>query len=47
MEGEEESGSPNFMNYLELIKDKFKVPDIMICLDSVCGNYEKLWRSCS
>jgi len=37
IEGEEESGSGHYMNYLEKLNEKIKTPDFLICLDSGCG----------
>ncbi|PJA47627.1 peptidase M20 [Candidatus Uhrbacteria bacterium CG_4_9_14_3_um_filter_36_7] len=43
----EESGSYDLPDYLEILKDRIGTPDIMICLDSGCGNYESLWLTTS
>lgn len=40
IETEEESGSPNLMKLLELAKDVILVPDILICMDSGCLDYD-------
>ena len=47
IEGAEESGSPGLIEYLIKLKDKIKSPDLMICLDSVSGNYENFWMTTS
>ncbi|KAL4449186.1 hypothetical protein ABPG74_015568 [Tetrahymena malaccensis] len=43
IEGEEESGSFHYMNYLEKLKDKIQTPDYIFCLDSGCGTYDTMW----
>lgn len=35
------------MFYVNLLKDKIGTPDVVICLDSGCGNYEQLWITTS
>lgn len=47
IEGEEESGSGHYMNYLEKLNEKIKTPDFLICLDSGCGNYDTMWLTTS
>ena len=32
---------------LDAIKDKVKVPDVMICLDSCCCDFDNLWLASS
>eukprot|EP00924_Labyrinthula_sp_SR-Ha-C_P002216 maker-scaffold_19-snap-gene-4.40-mRNA-1 protein AED:0.03 eAED:0.03 QI:52/1/1/1/0.5/0.2/5/35/497 len=39
----EESGSPDLEFYVQKYLDKIKQPNLVICLDSGCGNYEQLW----
>ena len=39
----EESGSPDLPYYIDHLKDRIGKPDLVICLDSGCGNYEQLW----
>ena len=43
----EESGSPDLPYYMEALSDRIGTPDLVICLDSVCGNYEQLWCTTS
>lgn len=47
IEATEESGSYDLPAYLELIKNQMGTPDLIICLDSECGNYEQLWGTTS
>lgn len=43
IEASEESGSPDLMFYIEELKDRIGNPNLVICLDSGCGNYNQLW----
>ena len=43
----EESGSPDLPFYIEALADRIGTPDLVICLDSGCGNYEQLWCTTS
>ncbi|MFB3090454.1 MAG: M20/M25/M40 family metallo-hydrolase, partial [Gammaproteobacteria bacterium] len=43
----EESGSPDLPHYMEALSDRIGTPDLVICLDSGCGNYEQLWCTTS
>ncbi|MBV9575252.1 MAG: M20/M25/M40 family metallo-hydrolase, partial [Gammaproteobacteria bacterium] len=43
----EESGSPDLPYYVEALKDKIGKPNLVICLDSGCGNYDQLWLTTS
>lgn len=47
IEASEESGSPDLPFYLEKIKADMSEPDLVICLDSECGNYDQLWSTTS
>lgn len=47
IEGSEESGSPHLFPYLDKLNDKIGVPDLMVCLDSGCKDYERLWITTS
>ena len=47
IETEEESGSPNLMKLLDMAKDVIKTPDILICMDSGCLDYDQLWLTSS
>ena len=41
----EESGSPDLPYYIESFADMIGTPDLVICLDSGCGNYNQLWMT--
>lgn len=43
----EESGSFDLPYYMEKIKDRIGEVDLMICLDSVCMDYERIWLTTS
>jgi acetylornithine deacetylase/succinyl-diaminopimelate desuccinylase-like protein len=43
----EESGSPDLPFYIEHLADRIGEPDLVICLDSGCGNYDQLWLTTS
>lgn len=43
----EESGSYDLPFYIEELKNQLATPDLIICLDSGCGNYEQLWSTTS
>lgn len=43
----EESGSYDLPYYIDTLQDKLGKPDLVICLDSGCGNYEQLWLTTS
>jgi acetylornithine deacetylase/succinyl-diaminopimelate desuccinylase-like protein len=43
IEGSEESGSPHLIPYINSLKDRIGVPDLMVCLDSGAQDYERLW----
>ena len=47
IECSEESGSPDVKAYLDLLKDRIGTPDLVLVLDSGCGNYEQLWITTS
>jgi acetylornithine deacetylase/succinyl-diaminopimelate desuccinylase-like protein len=47
IEGSEESGSPHLMHYIESLKQRIGVPDLLICLDSGAKDYETLWVTTS
>lgn len=47
IEGSEESGSNDLIPYLEKLSPKIGHPNLIICLDSGCGNYEQLWGTTS
>jgi acetylornithine deacetylase/succinyl-diaminopimelate desuccinylase-like protein len=43
----EESGSPDLPFYLEHLSSRVGAPDLVIGLDSGCGNYDQLWGTTS
>ena len=47
IEAGEESGSPDLPFYIEHLAARIGVPDLIVCLDSGCGNYEQLWLTTS
>jgi acetylornithine deacetylase/succinyl-diaminopimelate desuccinylase-like protein len=47
IEGCEESGSFDLPYYIDLLEDRIGSPDLVVCLDAECGNYEQLWCTTS
>jgi acetylornithine deacetylase/succinyl-diaminopimelate desuccinylase-like protein len=43
----EESGSYDLPAYIDHLAPRIGTPDLVICLDSGCGNYEQLWLTTS
>ncbi len=43
----EESGSYDLPHYMRALADRIGTPDVVICLDSGCGNYDQLWCTTS
>lgn len=43
----EESGSYDLPFYIEALSERIGQPDLVICLDSGCGNYDQLWNTTS
>jgi acetylornithine deacetylase/succinyl-diaminopimelate desuccinylase-like protein len=43
----EESGSYDLPHYIEALADRIGDPELVICLDSGCGNYDQLWCTTS
>jgi acetylornithine deacetylase/succinyl-diaminopimelate desuccinylase-like protein len=43
----EESGSYDLPAYMDALAGRLGTPDLVICLDSGCGNYDQLWVSTS
>lgn len=43
----EESGSADLPFYIEKLQDQIGKPELIICLDSGCGNYEQFWCTTS
>jgi acetylornithine deacetylase/succinyl-diaminopimelate desuccinylase-like protein len=44
---EEESGSGNLVDFIELAKEATGIPDALFVLDSACMDYNSLWLSSS
>ncbi len=47
IECSEESGSPDLPAYIEAYADRLGTPGLVVCLDSGCGDYERLWLTTS
>jgi acetylornithine deacetylase/succinyl-diaminopimelate desuccinylase-like protein len=47
VECSEESGSVDLPAYVESYAEQIGEPDLVICLDSGCGDYERLWTTTS
>jgi acetylornithine deacetylase/succinyl-diaminopimelate desuccinylase-like protein len=47
IECSEESGSVDLPAYIEAYEDRIGAPDLVVCLDSGCGDYERLWLTTS
>ena len=43
----EESGSRDLNYYLEALRDRIGTPSLVVCLDSGCGDYERMWITTS
>ena len=43
----EESGSPDLPFYIDHLATRIGTPDLVVCLDSGCGNYDQLWLTTS
>lgn len=43
----EESGSYDLPYYMDALAERLGKPDLVICLDSGCGNYDQLWCTTS
>ena len=43
----EESGSIDLPHYIDALANRIGDPDLVICLDSGCGNYQQLWCTTS
>jgi acetylornithine deacetylase/succinyl-diaminopimelate desuccinylase-like protein len=43
----EESGSPDLPFYIDHLAPRIGTPDLVVCLDSGCGNYDQLWLTTS
>ncbi len=47
IEGCEESGSFDLPYYIDKLEDRIGAPDLVVCLDAECGNYDQLWCTTS
>ncbi|MFT7624259.1 MAG: acetylornithine deacetylase/succinyl-diaminopimelate desuccinylase-like protein [Myxococcota bacterium] len=47
IECSEESGSPDLPYYVDAYADRIGTPDLVVCLDSGCGDYDRLWATTS
>ena len=47
VEASEESGSIHLPQHLGTLKERIGTPNLIVCLDSGCGNYEQLWVTTS
>jgi acetylornithine deacetylase/succinyl-diaminopimelate desuccinylase-like protein len=43
----EESGSTDLPAYIDHLSDRIGTPTLVVCLDSGCGDYERLWLTTS
>ena len=46
IEASEESGSPDLPAYVDALADRIR-PDLVVCLESGCGDYDHLWATTS
>lgn len=47
IECSEESGSPDLSHYIDAYADRIGSPELVVCLDSGCGDYDRLWNTTS
>jgi acetylornithine deacetylase/succinyl-diaminopimelate desuccinylase-like protein len=47
IEASEESGSPDLPAYMEALGERIGKPSLIVCLDSGCGDYDRLWLTTS
>ena len=47
IEAGEESGSPDLPFYIDHLAARIGSPNLVVCLDSGCGNYDQLWLTTS
>jgi acetylornithine deacetylase/succinyl-diaminopimelate desuccinylase-like protein len=47
IESGEESGSPDLPAYIEHLAARIGKPSLIVCLDSGCGDYERMWCTTS
>ena len=47
IEASEESGSVDLPAHIAALADRIGTPELIVCLDSGCGNYDQLWLTTS
>ena len=47
IECSEESGSPDLPSYVEHLTPRLGTPSLVVCLDSFCGDYDRMWTTTS
>ena len=47
IEASEESGSPDLPDYVEALAERIGSPSLVVCLDSGCIDYERMWVTTS
>ena len=47
IECSEESGSYDLPAYIDALAERIGTPELVVCLDSGCGNYDQLWATTS
>ncbi len=47
IEGCEESGSFDLPYYMDALEQRIGRPDLVVCLDAECGNYDQFWATTS
>ncbi len=47
IEASEESGSPDLPFYIDALAERIGAVSLVVCLDSGCGDYERLWLTTS
>ena len=47
IEFSEESGSPDLPHYMKLCAEEIGAPDLVVCLDSGAGDYDRFWTTTS
>lgn len=47
IEASEESGSVDLPFYMDHLADRIGTPSLVVCLDSSCGSYDRLWLTTS
>lgn len=47
IEASEESGSPDLPAYIDALADRLGTPSLVVCLDSGCIDYERMWVTTS